>query len=214
MSARGNGSNNNNNNNRPPTPPLPDDDDDYDPDAWNANPNNIMGDAWIAAQAALDAAMPLDQDQINAIDAVIAARPIRQSRRIQGLVADNTIDECKGKTCLITRSRLAEGRGIRLSDGRCYDGEGIIAWYDRNNVVLPTRKPYDADDIAKIERWRGIIGRGGKKKRKGRKTRKGGRTRKGGKTRKGRKTRKGGKTRKGRRGRKTRKSRKSRKTRK
>jgi len=197
MSARGNGSNNNN---RPPTPPLPDDeDDDYDADEWNANPNNIMGAAWIAAQAALDAAMPLDQDQIDAIEARVEAATLRRSLRTQGLDADNTIDECKGKTCLITRSRLSEGRGILLSDGRCYDGEGIIAWYDRNNAVLPTRKPYDADDRAKIERWRGIIGRGGKKKRKG------------SRSRKGRKTRKGGKTRKGRRGRKTRKTRKSRK---
>jgi hypothetical protein len=192
--------NNNNNNNRPPTPPLPDEDDDYDADAWNANPNNIMGDAWIAALAALDIAMPLDEAQIAAMDAVIAVRPIRKSRRLLGLAADNTIDECKGKTCLITRSRLSEGRGIKLSDDRCYDGEGIIAWYDRNNVVLPTRTPYAPDDRAKIERWRDIIDRrGGKKKRKGRKTRK---------------TRKGGKTRKGRRGRKTRKTRKTRKSRK
>jgi len=165
------------------------------------DPNQYMSVAWIAAQQALNQAMPLEDDQIAAIDAHVAAQqqPIRQSLRVQGIPADNTIDECKGKTCLITRSRLSEGRGILLSDGRCYDGGGIIAWYDRNDEVLPTRKPYDADDRAKIERWRGIIGRGGKKKRKG------------SRSRKGRKTRKGGKTRKGRRGRKTRKTRKTRK---
>ena len=80
---RSSSSSSSNNNARPGTPPLPDDEDDYyDPDEWNANPDNIWGAAWIAALAALDAARPLDQDQIDAIDAEIDAQPIRQSLRV------------------------------------------------------------------------------------------------------------------------------------
>ena len=100
---------------------------------------------------------------------------------------------------MITRTRLALGDGIRLSDGRCYDVRAITAWYDMvktravNQQVLPTRNPFTAADVDKINRHRaGAFG--GKKKRKGRKTRK---TRKGGKSRKsGKKTRKTRKSRK------------------
>ena len=169
----------------------------------DADPNQYMSAAWVAAQQALNQAMPLEDDQIAAIEAHVAAeQPVRQSLRVQGIPADN--NDCTDQICLITHTRLALGDGIRLSDGRCYDVRAITAWYDMvktravNQQVLPTRKPFEPADISLINYNRGGAF-GGKKKRKG------------SRSRKGRKTRKGGKTRKGRRGRKTKKTRKSRK---
>ena len=220
-----------NNNARPGTPPLPDDDiptDRYGPlnrYSGNRNSNYNPGgqlsaynrdgtpktdiemednsDALNDARYALINAMPLEDDQIAAIEAHVAVeQPLRRSLRAQGIPADN--NDCTDQICLITHTRLALGDGIRLSDGRCYDVRAITAWYDMvktravNQQVLPTRKPFEPADISLINDIRGGAF-GGKKKRKG------------SRSRKGRKTRKGGKTRKGRRGRKTKKTRKSRK---
>jgi hypothetical protein len=161
----------------------------------DADPNQYMSAAWVAAQQALNQAMPLDVEQIAAIDAHVAAQqqPIRQSLRVQGIPADN--NDCTDQICLITQKRIKQGDGIRLSDGRCYDVRSIIGWFDYISntrdppYLLPTRAPFIDEDVAKMNSLRG-----GKKRRKG------------SRSRKGRKTRKGGKTRKGRRGRKTRKT--------
>jgi hypothetical protein len=154
----------------------------------DADPNQYMSAAWVAAQQALNQAMPLDGEQIAAIDARVAAQqPIRQSLRVQGIPADN--NDCTDQICLITQKRIKLGDGIRLSDGRCYDVRSIIRWFDYisntrdPHYLLPTRAPFTDDDVAKMNSLRG-----GKKRRKGRKTIKGRKSRKRGKkTRKGRK---------------------------
>ena len=154
----------------------------------DADPNQYMSAAWVAAQQALNQAMPLEDDQIAAVDAHVAAQqqPIRQSLRVQGIPADN--NDCTDQICLITQKRIKLGDGIRLSDGRCYDVRSITRWFDHIRdtrdppYLLPTRVPFTDDDVAKMNSLRG-----GKKKRKGRKTRKGGKSRKRGKkTKKGR----------------------------
>ena len=154
----------------------------------DADPNQYMSAAWIAAQQALNQAMPLDGEQIAAIDARVAAQqPIRQSLRVQGIPAVN--NDCTDQICLITQRRIKLGDGIKLSDGRCYDVRSIIGWFDHIRdtrdppYLLPTRVPFTDEDVAKMNSLRG-----GKKKRRGRRTRKG---RKGRRSRKGRKTRKG-----------------------
>jgi hypothetical protein len=152
------------------------------------DPNQYMSAAWIAAQQALNQAMPLDVEQIAAIEAHVAAeQPIRQSLRVQGIPADD--NDCTDQICLITQKRIKLGDGIRLSDGRCYDVRSIIGWFDHISntrdppYLLPTRVPFSDEDVAKMNSLRG-----GKKRRKGRKTRKGRKSRKRGKkTRKGRK---------------------------
>ena len=152
------------------------------------DPNQYMSRAWVAAQQALNQALPLDGEQIAAIDARVAAQqPIRQSLRVQGIPADN--NDCTDQICLITHTRLALGDGIRLSDGRCYDVRSIIGWFNHISntrdppYFLPTRAPFTDEDVEKMNSLQG-----GKKKRKGRKTRKGRKSRKRGKkTRKGRK---------------------------
>jgi len=154
----------------------------------DADPNQYMSAAWVAAQQALNQAMPLDGEQIAAIDARVAAQqPIRQSLRVQGIPADN--NDCTDQICLITQKRIKLGDGIRLSDGRCYDVRSIIGWFDHIShtrdppYLLPTRAPFIDEDVAKMNSLRG-----GKKRRKGRRTRKGRKSRKRGKkTRKGRK---------------------------
>ena len=103
----------------------------------DADPNQYMSAAWVAAQQALNQAMPLEDDQIAAIDARVAAQqPIRQSLRVQGIPADN--NDCTDQICLITQKRLALGDGIRLSDNRCYDVGSIIGWFDH---IRDTRDP-------------------------------------------------------------------------
>ena len=158
----------------------------------DADPNQYMSAAWIAAQQALNQAMPLDVEQIAAIDAHVAAQqqqPIRQSLRVQGIPADD--NDCTDQICLITQKRIKLGDGIRLSDGRCYDVRSIIGWFDYISntrdppYLLPTRAPFTDDDVAKMNSLRG-----GKKKRKGRRTRKRRKSRKRGKKR-GKKTRQG-----------------------
>jgi len=153
------------------------------------DPNQYMSRAWVAAQQALNQAMLLDDDQIAAIDAHVAAQqqPIRQSLRVQGIPADN--NDCTDQICLITQKRIKLGDGIRLSDGRCYDVRSITRWFDYISntrdppYLLPTRVPFTDEDVENMNRLRG-----GKKKRKRRKTRKGRKSRKRGKkTRKGRK---------------------------
>lgn len=154
----------------------------------DADPNQYMSAAWIAAQQALNQAKPLEDDQIAAIDARVAAQqPIRQSLRVQGIPADN--NDCTDQICLITQKRIKLGDGIRLSDGRCYDVRSIIGWFNHIRdtrdppYLLPTRVSFSDEDVAKMNSLRG-----GKKRRKGRKTRKGRKSRKRGKkTRKGRK---------------------------
>ena len=154
----------------------------------DADPNQYMSAAWVAAQQALNQAMPLEDDQIAAIEAHVAAeQPVRRSLRVQGLAADN--NDCTDQICLITQKRIKLGDGIKLSDARCYDVRSIIGWFDHINntrdppYLLPTRVPFSDEDVAKMNSLRG-----GKKRRKGRKTRKGRKSRKRGKkTRKGRK---------------------------
>ena len=154
----------------------------------DADPNQYMSAAWIAAQQALNQAMPLEDDQIAAVDARVAAQPpIRQSLRVQGIPADN--NDCTDQICLITQKRIKLGDGIRLSDGRCYDVRSIIGWFNHISntrdppYFLPTRAPFTDEDVEKMNSLQG-----GKKKRKGRRTRKGRKSRKRGKkTRRGRK---------------------------
>ena len=154
----------------------------------DADPNQYMSAAWVAAQQALNQAMPLEDDQIAAIEAHVAAeQPVRRSLRVQGLAADN--NDCTDQICLITQKRIKLGDGIRLSDGRCYDVRSIIGWFNHISntrdppYFLPTRAPFTDEDVEKMNSLQG-----GKKKRKGRKTRKGRKSRKRGKkTRKGRK---------------------------
>ena len=154
----------------------------------DADPNQYMSAAWVAAQQALNQAMPLEDDQIAAIDARVAAQqPIRQSLRVQGIPADN--NDCTDQICLITQKRIKLGDGIRLSDGRCYDVRSIIGWFNHISntrdppYFLPTRAPFTDEDVEKMNSLQG-----GKKKRKGRRTRKGRKSRKRGKkTRRGRK---------------------------
>ena len=154
----------------------------------DADPNQYMSAAWVAAQQALNQAMPLEDDQIAAIEAHVAAeQPVRQSLRVQGIPADN--NDCTDQICLITQKRIKLGDGIRLSDGRCYDVRSIIGWFNHISntrdppYLLPTRATFTDEDVAKMNSLRG-----GKKKRKGRKTRKGRKSRKRGKkTRRGRK---------------------------
>ena len=154
----------------------------------DADPNQYMSAAWVAAQQALNQAMPLEDDQIAAIEAHVAAeQPVRQSLRVQGIPADN--NDCTDQICLITQKRIKLGDGIRLSDGRCYDVRSIIGWFNHISntrdppYFLPTRAPFTDEDVEKMNSLQG-----GKKKRKGRKTRKGRKSRKRGKkTRKGRK---------------------------
>ena len=153
----------------------------------DADPNQYMSAAWVAAQQALNQAMPLEDDQIAAIEAHVAAeQPVRRSLRVQGLAADN--NDCTDQICLITQKRIKLGDGIRLSDGRCYDVRSIIGWFNHISntrdppYFLPTRAPFTDEDVEKMNSLQG-----GKKKRKGRKTRKGRKSRKRGKkTRKGR----------------------------
>ena len=154
----------------------------------DADPNQYMSAAWVAAQQALNQAMPLEDDQIAAIEAHVAAeQPVRRSLRVQGLAADN--NDCTDQICLITQKRIKLGDGIRLSDGRCYDVRSIIGWFNHISntrdppYFLPTRAPFTDEDVEKMNSLQG-----GKKRRKGRKTRKGRKSRKRGKkTRKGRK---------------------------
>ena len=154
----------------------------------DADPNQYMSAAWVAAQQALNQAMPLEDDQIAAIEAHVAAeQPVRQSLRVQGIPADN--NDCTDQICLITQKRIKLGDGIRLSDGRCYDVRSIIGWFNHISntrdppYFLPTRAPFTDEDVEKMNSLQG-----GKKKRKGRRTRKGRKSRKRGKkTRRGRK---------------------------
>ena len=154
----------------------------------DADPNQYMSAAWVAAQQALNQAMPLDIDQIAAIEAHVAAeQPLRRSLRVQGIPADN--NDCTDQICLITQKRIKLGDGIRLSDGRCYDVRSIIGWFNHISntrdppYFLPTRAPFTDEDVEKMNSLQG-----GKKKRKGRRTRKGRKSRKRGKkTRRGRK---------------------------
>ena len=154
----------------------------------DADPNQYMSAAWVAAQQALNQAMPLEDDQIAAIEAHVAAeQPVRRSLRVQGLAADN--NDCTDQICLITQRRIKLGNGIKVSDGRCYDVRSIIGWFNHISntrdppYFLPTRAPFTDEDVEKMNSLQG-----GKKKRKGRKTRKGRKSRKRGKkTRKGRK---------------------------
>ena len=139
----------------------------------DADPNQYMSAAWVAAQQALNQAMPLEDDQIAAIEAHVAAeQPVRRSLRVQGLAADN--NDCTDQICLITQKRIKLGDGIRLSDGRCYDVRSIIGWFNHISntrdppYFLPTRAPFTDEDVEKMNSLQG-----GKKKRKGRKTRKG-----------------------------------------
>ena len=154
----------------------------------DADPNQYMSAAWVAAQQALNQAMPLEDDQIAAIEAHVAAeQPVRQSLRVQGIPADN--NDCTDQICLITQKRIKLGDGIRLSDGRCYDVRSIIGWFNHISntrdppYFLPTRAPFTDEDVEKMNSLQG-----GKKKRTGRRTRKGRKSRKRGKkTRRGRK---------------------------
>ena len=154
----------------------------------DADPNQYMSAAWVAAQQALNQAMPVEDDQIAAIEAHVAAeQPVRRSLRVQGLAADN--NDCTDQICLITQKRIKLGDGIRLSDGRCYDVRSIIGWFNHISntrdppYFLPTRAPFTDEDVEKMNSLQG-----GKKKRKGRRTRKGRKSRKRGKkTRRGRK---------------------------
>jgi hypothetical protein len=76
----------------------------------------------------------------------------RRSSRLHGSKPTKIhLNECLGKTCIITRERI-KGYGIRLSDGQYYSADAITRWYHTNNTT-PYRIPFTEKDIEKIREW-------------------------------------------------------------